>query len=284
MSRELKLRIISAVILGTITLVDTWIGGVFFAGLVIIVGFLLFYEWSNITRTAKRQPLVNFIGWLTLTVVSISILFSMLEMALLSLGVGALLAAAMGWGKAKNLWVFGGIAYSGLPIIAFTELRGDETSGFYDQMGLFAIVFVFVIVWATDIFAYFCGKSLGGPKLAPSISPGKTWSGAIFGLVAGVGAGIGVVLLISSGGGYFVPILAVVLSISSQVGDLFESWIKRRFGVKDSSNLIPGHGGFMDRLDGMIFASVAAFLIALLDQFYAGTDASHVLAIHLLGL
>ena len=284
MSRELKLRIISAIILGAITLVVTWWGGVFFAGLVVIVGFLLFYEWSKITRTAKRQPLVNFIGWLTLTVVSVNILFSMLELALLSLGIGALLAAAMGWAKAKNLWVFGGTIYSGLPILAFTELRGDETAGFYDQMGLFAIIFVFVVVWATDIFAYFCGKSLGGPKLAPSISPGKTWSGAIFGLIAGVGAGICVVLLISSGGDYYVPIIAVVLSISSQIGDLFESWIKRRFGVKDSSNLIPGHGGFMDRLDGMIFASVAAFLIALADQFYAGTDASHVLAIHLLGL
>lgn len=284
MSRELKLRIISAIVLGTITLVVTWLGGLFFAGLIIIVGYLLFYEWSKLTRTAKRQPLVNFIGWLTLTVVSICILLSMLELALLSLAIGALLAAAMGWAKAKNLWVFGGIVYSGLPIIAFTELRGDETSGFYDQMGLFAILFVFVIVWATDIFAYFCGKSLGGPKLAPSISPGKTWSGAIFGLIAGVGAGICVVLLISSGGGYFVPAIAVVFSISSQVGDLFESWIKRRFGQKDSSNLIPGHGGFMDRLDGLIFGSVAAFLIAILDQFYAGTDASHVLAIHLLGL
>lgn len=284
MSRELKLRIMSALILGAVTLVVTWIGGLYFTGLVIVVGFLLFYEWSTITKTAKRQPLVNFIGWFTLTIVSFSIFFSMLEMALLSLGVGALLAAAMGWGKAKNLWVFGGVVYSGLPIIAFTQLRGDEASGFYNQMGLFAIIFVFVIVWATDIFAYFCGKSLGGPKLAPSISPGKTWSGAIFGLIAGVGAGLCVVLLISSGGGYFVPILAVALSISSQVGDLFESWIKRRFGVKDSSNLIPGHGGFMDRLDGMIFASVAALFIALLDQFYAGADASHVLAIHLLGL
>lgn len=284
MSRELKLRIISAIVLGAITLVVTWLGGVFFAGLVIIVGFLLFYEWSNLTRTSKRQPLVNFIGWLTLITVSTCIVFSMLEWALLSLCVGAILAGAMGWGKAKNIWVSVGILYSGFPIIAFTELRGDETAGFYDQMGLFSILFLFVVVWATDIFAYFCGKSLGGPKLAPSISPGKTWSGATFGLIAGVGAGICIVLLISSGGGYFVPIVAVVLSISGQIGDLFESWVKRRFGQKDSSNLIPGHGGFMDRLDALIFASIAAFLIALLDQFYAGTDASHVLAIHLLGL
>lgn len=284
MSRELKLRIMSAIVLGSVTLIETSLGGLFFSGLVIIIGLLLFYEWSKITGTMQKQPLANFIGWLSLVVTFGFLLFGILEFALMSLFLGAILAAFIGLKSKSNVWVAAGIIYSGLPIIAFSELRGDESSGFYDEVGLFAIIFVFVIVWATDIFAYFCGKALGGPKLAPSISPGKTWSGAIFGLMAGAGAGIAVVLLLSHGGGYFVPVLAIVLSISSQIGDLFESWIKRRFGVKDSSNLIPGHGGFMDRLDGLVFAAIAAFGIALLDQYYAGTDASHVLAIHLLGL
>jgi len=118
-------------------------------------------------------------------------------------------------------------------------------------------------VWATDIFAYFVGRAIGGPKLAPRISPGKTWSGAIGGAVAAIIAGTAVVWSFFSADDLRIPVLALVLSVCSQIGDLFESFIKRRFGVKDSSHLIPGHGGVMDRVDGLIFACFAAFLLAI---------------------
>jgi phosphatidate cytidylyltransferase len=275
MDNELKLRIISAIVLVAITLYSVWIGGAVFALLVIIAGLLIFYEWSTIIKT---EPSLTFLGWATLIISFALLFFDLVPQALIALIIGALVTAFMGYRKNSDVWVAGGILYAGLPVIAFAELRGEGI------MGLFAITFIFVVVWATDIFAYFCGKSMGGPKLAPSISPGKTWSGAIFGLAAGVGAGLFTVLMLREGGGLYLPIIAILLSVSSQVGDLFESWIKRRFGVKDSSQLIPGHGGVMDRLDGVVFAAVTAFVIAMFAQYYGGSQSSDVIAMHLLGL
>jgi phosphatidate cytidylyltransferase len=125
------------------------------------------------------------------------------------------------------------------------------------------MLFIFAVVWATDILAYFVGRALKGPKLAPSISPGKTWSGAIGGTVSGVIAGSLVTLGVFSRLSFWTIVIAFLLSVASQIGDLFESFIKRQFGVKDSSRLIPGHGGVMDRVDGLVFACFAAFLLTL---------------------
>jgi phosphatidate cytidylyltransferase len=117
------------------------------------------------------------------------------------------------------------------------------------------------VVWATDICAYFVGRAVGGPKLAPSISPGKTQSGALGGTVGGVVAG----LLLATGAGAgnlaTLGLVALVLSVISQAGDLFESWVKRQHGAKDSSTLIPGHGGVMDRVDGLVAAALALYVI-----------------------
>ena len=154
-------------------------------------------------------------------------------------------------------WLPGGIFYAGLTGIALAAIRDD------DAVGLVAMLFVFAVVWGTDILAYFVGRAIGGPKLAPRISPGKTWSGAIGGTVAGVAAGTAVALAHFPITSPWIPGIALLLSIASQIGDLFESFIKRRFGVKDSSKLIPGHGGVMDRVDGLVFASFAAFLLAV---------------------
>ncbi len=147
-----------------------------------------------------------------------------------------------------------GLAYAALPAIALSLLRGS------DLAGLMAILFLFAVVWATDIFAYFVGRAVGGAKLAPRISPGKTWSGALGGAAAAVLAGA----LFSpwlAAGALSLGLAALVLSAISQVGDLFESAVKRRAGVKDSSHLIPGHGGVMDRVDGLVAAAVALYLI-----------------------
>jgi phosphatidate cytidylyltransferase len=131
-------------------------------------------------------------------------------------------------------------------------------------LGLVAIVFLFAVVWATDIAAYFAGRALGGPKLWPAVSPKKTWSGAIGGLLGGVAAGL---LVVKTAGLAIAPMLVLVafgLSIVSQGGDLLESSIKRRFHAKDASQLIPGHGGLMDRLDGFLTAAAAAVMVGLL--------------------
>lgn len=278
MSRELRLRIISAIVLGALAIFSTWVGGKVFACVVIIAGLLIYYEWSTVTALRSKSISANGVAWVTLILSFSFLFFNLLAYAFVALLGGAVIAMIVGAKRSVTVLSGVGILYSGLPVIALAELRGEGL------FGLFAVVFVLSIVWATDIFAYFCGKAIGGPKLAPSISPGKTWSGAIFGLGAGVGVGLITVMMLRYGGGIFLPIAAIIISISGQVGDLFESWIKRRYGVKDSSQLIPGHGGFMDRLDGVIFAAVIAFVIAILNQYYSGIDSSPILAVHLLDL
>jgi phosphatidate cytidylyltransferase len=126
------------------------------------------------------------------------------------------------------------------------------------------VVFLFLVVWASDISAYFSGRFLGGPKLAPAISPNKTWSGAMGGLLGALLVGVGAALAL----GGAAPLgataaVALLLGLATQSGDMFESWMKRRFGVKDSSGLLPGHGGLLDRLDGVLAAAPVAALIGL---------------------
>jgi phosphatidate cytidylyltransferase len=136
-------------------------------------------------------------------------------------------------------------------------LRADDEDGFL------AMIFLFAIVWATDIGAYFVGRALGGPKLVPQVSPNKTWAGALGGLIASVVVAVAVAKVAALTALFALAMLAVVLSVFAQGGDLFESFLKRRFHAKDSSRLIPGHGGLMDRLDGFVSASAAAALIGL---------------------
>jgi len=121
------------------------------------------------------------------------------------------------------------------------------------------------VIWASDISAYLAGRSIGGPKLAPRISPNKTWSGSVGGLLGAISVGVVAAILIGSEvSAWQVALVAALLGLATQSGDMFESWIKRRFGVKDSSGLLPGHGGLLDRLDGVLAASPVAALIALI--------------------
>jgi phosphatidate cytidylyltransferase len=155
-------------------------------------------------------------------------------------------------------WLIAGIGYAGALLLAPLLLRADQTHGFL------AIVLLFGIVWTTDVAAYFAGRAIGGPKLMPAVSPKKTWSGA----VAGTLAAMIVAVVVAGCFGPFklaaIAIVALLLSVVSQLGDLLESWVKRRFGAKDAGRLIPGHGGVMDRLDGFWAAALAACLLGLL--------------------
>lgn len=278
MSRELRLRIVSGVILGILVLAATWAGGLWFRSLAVLIMVLMHYEFSTISNARTKAPLANAIGWLAILATAGFILAYLPQMALAAILIGGLGAVLAGVMRGGGLWSATAVFYAGLSGLALAEIRGEG------HFGLFAMLFVFAIVWATDILAYFFGRALGGPKLAPSISPGKTWSGAIFGTAAGVGAGVGVALIVRQGGGMMIPLIALLLSVASQIGDLFESWLKRRFGAKDSGRLIPGHGGVMDRVDGLVFAAFAAFLLANLLPFAGQTGGVDELAARLLGL
>jgi len=156
-----------------------------------------------------------------------------------------------------------GICYAGALFVAPVVLRADA------EFGFLAIIFLFAVVWVTDVFAYFAGRLICGPKLWPAVSPKKTWSGAFAGLAGAIAAGILVGVISGVSHPIAIGFLSLVLSAAAQSGDLFESAFKRRFGAKDASHLIPGHGGLMDRLDGFL---TAALLAALLGGLRGGLD------------
>jgi len=180
--------------------------------------------------------------------------------------VAAAAAVLWEWTKLVTglIWTIAGIGYAGIMLLAPLLLRTDNTYGFL------ALVLLFAIVWTTDILGYFAGRAIGGPKLLPAISPKKTWSGAIAGTL---GAMIVAVLVANYFGAFnttAIAIIALLLSIMAQLGDLLESWVKRQFGAKDASHLIPGHGGVMDRLDGFWAAALVGCMIGLLHGGFDG--------------
>lgn len=257
MTRELRLRTLSALVMLAVVLAATWFGGLFFSVLAAVIGLAIFWEWSHMTGLTDKNTRQVAAGWLSVCMIALNVVAGDTTLSLPLLG-GATVTLALGallwrW----SWWLVTGVFYASGCIVALSAIRDDDAIGFV------AMLFVFVIVWSTDILAYFVGRALGGPKLAPRISPGKTWSGAMGGAVAGVIGGCLVAFSYFSISGWWIPVLALLLSIVSQMGDLFESFIKRRFGAKDSSHLIPGHGGVMDRVDGLVTASFGAFIIAM---------------------
>ena len=159
-----------------------------------------------------------------------------------------------GWGAG---WYLGGFVYALAAAIALLWIRDRADNG------LALVMWVFTVVWTTDIGAYFVGKSIGGPKLAPAISPGKTWAGFYGGVVAAtIVAGVWASL---TGLHWVVLLLAPLMSVAAQGGDLFESWMKRRAGVKDSGSWLPGHGGIFDRLDGLLPVAILTAAAAWAD-------------------
>lgn len=248
---DLKQRTLSALVLAPVVLGVTFLGGALFAVLWLCAAISVAYEWAKVASLQPRLPYVS-IAAVTLCAAVAALVLGLGPFALPLLVAGALVGAAVarpaGWSAVGLLCA----AVVCLPVIL---LRGE------DRLGLSAVLFLYAVVWGTDIGAYFAGRALGGPKLAPRLSPNKTWSGAIGGAIIGTAAGCG--LLVASGL-YMVPALVVLgafISIASQTGDLAESAFKRAFGVKDTSRLIPGHGGVLDRVDGFMAAALLAFLI-----------------------
>ncbi len=206
--RDLRLRIISASVLAPAALLCVWLGGLWFAALIVLSWFTMGWEWHEMS------------------------------------------------GERRRLWPLGALYI--LPGgFALLWLRADPI------FGLGNVMFVLGAVWASDIGAYLLGRMLGGPKLAPAISPGKTWSGALGGLLAVLLVGW-IAALVWGGTPTRAMLVAAGLGIAAQLGDLLESAIKRGFGVKDSGWIIPGHGGVLDRVDAIMTAAPVAALIGLL--------------------
>ena len=250
-------RVLSALVLAPIVLGAAWFGGLPFQLMMALVIVLMAYEWTRLTcgpvwhieaiimaGTALAAMLatvtdnLNLLGWIILA--------------------GMAVSGGLGWVRGQELrWRLLGVPYISLGPVALVWLRDQ------DGVGLTLIVWLLLVIWAMDIGAYFAGRAIGGPKLAPRASPNKTWAGLIGGMVCAGVVGGAVASATSLGPVWVLAELAVAVGVWSQVGDIAESMVKRHFGVKDMSNLIPGQGGILDRVDGLLFAApaMAAFIL-----------------------
>jgi phosphatidate cytidylyltransferase len=249
---ELTMRVVSSVVLGIAAITAAWLGGFVFLAFWTAAAIAVWWEWVGVVKAESRHVLIG-VGAAAIAGMAVSLAADAAAIAFVCALIGAGVAVASV--QSARGWIGGGIVYAAAVLIPAVMLRDDPALGFI------AIIWLFAVVWAEDTGAYFAGRYFGGPKLAPSISPNKTWSGAAGGTIAGLIAGNAVILLagISWHPAHLLVAFAVV--VAAQFGDLLESAIKRRFAVKDASSLLPGHGGLMDRLDGFLVAAALALAI-----------------------
>jgi phosphatidate cytidylyltransferase len=253
-SRNLLMRVVVAAVLIPLAVAIAYAGGWLWTALVTAAAIGLFVEWLAVVGLAGALALA-IRGGVALALGGICFAVGRIDAALIVLAIG--LVAIASTAPDRRSWAAAGFCYAAAAEIASVLLRLDPVKGFA------ALMFVLVIVWVTDSGGYFAGRGIGGPKLWPSVSPKKTWAGAVGGFAASLAVACGFAAFDL---GRTVPLLisAAILSVASQLGDLFESAVKRRFGVKDSSHIIPGHGGLMDRLDGFVAAVVLAAVFGFL--------------------
>ena len=253
-SRNLLMRVVAALVLAPLAIAAAYAGSWWWIAPVTLLAIGLFVEWLTVVGSAREKSVVA-AGVVALAVAGLCLGFARVELALVALGLGAAATALLS--SRQRGWTSGGFLYAGAAQMASVVVRLDSATGFV------GLVFVMLIVWVTDIGGYFAGRGIGGAKLWPRVSPNKTWAGAIGGFGASLVVALGFAAL-DLGHAWSLLMLAAVLSVIAQLGDLFESAVKRRFGVKDSSHIIPGHGGLMDRLDGFVAAMVLASIFGLL--------------------
>jgi phosphatidate cytidylyltransferase len=253
--RDLSLRVASAIVLIPIVLGVTWVGSIWFALLVAAMAGFMAIEWAKLVHDSRPIQVALHVA----AGVAAALLPAFAGLAVTLWTIAILLAASIIDQRLTraphSFWSLAGIPYICLSALAFILLRNDA------QYGLLAIYWLLLVVWGADTLAYFAGRTIGGPKLLPAISPRKTWAG-LGGAVAGGalcsglfswGAGLSGVLWLCGVG--------ALVAIVEQAGDFFESALKRRAGVKDSSALIPGHGGMLDRVDGLVAAGIFAAVV-----------------------
>lgn len=260
--RNLLARTAAAMVLAPLAIAAAYAGGWFWIALVTSAAIGLCVEWMMVIH-AEHARRVMACGSVALALSGLCLALGRVEVSWLALAAGLLAVVLLS--TTRRHWTAAGFTYAAAALIASVLVRSDP------EVGFAALMFVFGVVWATDIGGYFAGRAIGGPKLWPAVSPKKTWAGAIGGFAASlVVAAIVASIERHTGDPLLAPrtgplvALGAVLSIASQFGDLFESAVKRRFGVKDSSHIIPGHGGLMDRLDGFVAAIVVAAILGLL--------------------
>jgi phosphatidate cytidylyltransferase len=266
-SKELSARVVSGIVMIVVALLAAYQGGWLFAAFWLAAGIATMVEWTNMTAVEPRRP-VQVVFGLGLAALTFLFLTEAGFWLLSACGLGFLAAGSiLARGAPRKLWAASGFAYAAIIVLVPPIVRA------HPNLGLLGLLWMFAVVWATDIAAYFTGRALGGPKLFPAVSPKKTWSGFFGGVLAAALAGF----LVAWGAqrlGLVHPfslrnaiILSLIASVASQIGDLGESALKRRCDVKDSSHLIPGHGGVMDRLDGFWAVALLMAVVLLLIRF-----------------
>jgi phosphatidate cytidylyltransferase len=248
----LRTRVVSALILVPVALGAAYLGRPVWDGLVAVMAAFMAWEWARLCGGDRLSR----VGALSIAIAPVAVAVAALwavDPALIIVGGGVVLIGlgARLEGVRNPVWPAAGVAYVGLPCLAMAWLR------VLPGEGLATLLWVLALVWATDTGGYVAGRGLGGPKLAPRISPNKTWAGLIGGMVAAAAVGLAASFLLQGVAASIAVPLSAALAVVEQAGDLFESAVKRRFGVKDSSRLIPGHGGVLDRVDGLLAVSLA---------------------------
>lgn len=275
--RNLMLRVASAVVLVPVALASAYMGGWIFLVLCVLGALGILWEWGRLVGAV--EPLVAVPGVVAFAAAFIFTGLGHAAVAAAAVALGAVVAgsaAALSDGTAgrgtvvRGMWAAAGVIYAGAAFLGPALIRSDA------ELGFAAFLFVALTVWATDTCAFAVGRAVGGPLLWPQVSPNKTWSGALGGLFGGVAGGTLVAYADGLSRLAVVGVIALVLSAVAQAGDLLESAIKRHFGAKDTSQLIPGHGGLMDRLDGFLVAATAALVIGIVRQ---GAAAAHGLLV-----
>ncbi|MGB3808473.1 MAG: phosphatidate cytidylyltransferase [Parvibaculum sp.] len=256
-SAELRTRILSALVLAPVALGLTWLGGWPFAAMLAVAAIAMAFELSALLPGDTKTSRIMLAGFALIAVLAAAAGGPLV--ALLAGLSGLTFAITVGILRNAPLWpsIFA-YPYVILPLIGLLWLRLDP------EFGRVAIFWLLIVVWATDTFAYFFGRAIGGPKLAPRLSPNKTWAGLIGGMFGAGLVGAIAAIWLNLGSPAILVLVSAALAVIAQAGDILESALKRRAGVKDSGKLIPGHGGILDRVDGLVTAAVAAAVIALL--------------------
>ena len=247
-------RLVSGLAMGAIAALCTVLGMMPFAVLVIVVAMLLSWEWGRLVH-GREGDMVIAVHAAAVGGAAVLAAFDKVGLGLLLLPIGAILATLLTLGRSSVFSALG-VFYVGLPAVSLIWLRSDP------QLGLLAVFFVIVIVVTTDTAGFVAGRLMGGPKLWPRVSPNKTWAGMVGALVASSIIAALFWFAVPEGSAVRLAATGAMLSLVAQAGDLAESAIKRRFGAKDTSSLIPGHGGVMDRVDGLVAAASAVGLAA----------------------
>ena len=248
---DLRRRAVSAALLAPLTLVCLWLGGWWWTALLTAAAVGLAVEWVHLCGARLASPAGATLPLAVLAAGAAGVIGRE------ALGVGVVACGfLLAWGLGRRVGLAAGVPYLGLAMVALAALRGDGETG-RDNM-----LFLLLVVWASDIGAYAAGHLLGGAKLAPRISPAKTWSGAAGGLAAAMAVGVAAALALHGGAVPHILPVAAGIGIAAQLGDLLESAVKRHYGVKDTGRLIPGHGGLLDRLDGVLAAALAASVLS----------------------